>query len=264
MHLSHLIHFKTTDSTQAEAKRSEASLVLGECTVFFADEQTLGRGTRGRSWVSVPDVNIYATYAYLTPKSNDKYLINIPQVAAFSIVEVLREYGFEPTYKWVNDILLSGKKVSGILAESGECIKNNTSCRAIFLGIGLNVNLTECHLAEAKRSQLNEVITSMRMESGKIYDKDEVFKALNHAVVNNLRLLYAHGFSYFYEKISVILEKFNGELRWFDVKDDKSCPHDVVEASISGITPQGFLRLTIDGQEKVFFSGRLLKNLEKH
>jgi len=262
MQPGHIIHFKTTDSTQAQAKRAQASLEPGKCTVFIADEQTVGKGTRGRRWVSPPSVNIYTTYAYLTSKSNDKHLINIPQVAAFSIVEVLREYDLEPTYKWVNDLLLSGKKVCGILAESSECMKKDAWYRAIYLGIGLNVNMVEGCITQSDLEKLKENITSMHIESGQMYDKNEVFQKLNHALIKNLNLLYTHGFSYFFDKITTILEKFNGDLRWFDVQDDEAGQRVIVEARISGITQQGFLRLNIEGQEKEFSSGRLLKDTE--
>ena len=258
MKQARIIHFKTIDSTQAQAKREQSSLDIEECTVFIADEQTEGKGTRGRHWISPPNVNIYATYAYLTSKLNDRHLINIPQVAAFSVVEVLREFNLEPTYKWVNDILLFGDKICGVLAESGECMKEGVRYRAIFIGIGLNVNMTQDFLIEASLDS----ITSMRIASGKIFEKSAVFQRLNEALLINLKLLYTYGFTYFFDKINTVLEKFNGDLQWFDVQDGENKSHTLVKASIAGITQHGYLRLIIDGQEKEFFSGRLLKDSE--
>lgn len=258
MQQTRIIHFKSIDSTQAQAKREQASLELEKCTVFVADVQTDGRGTRGRQWASPPDVNIYATYAYLTSKLNDKHLINIPQVAAYAVVEVLRAYHLEPTYKWVNDILVSGKKICGVLAESSESMKEGERCRAIFLGVGLNVNMTQACFTEYSLDNL----ISMHIASGRIIDKDMVFQQLNHAILTNLRLLYAHGFIYFFDKINTVLETFNDDLKWFAVQDKETGEHVIVEGRISGISQQGFIRLNVKGKENEFFSARLLKEHE--
>ena len=82
MELSKIIHFSITDSTQQQAKRARQMLVPDQCMLFTADAQITGKGTHHKLWFSPPHVNLYATYAYLTAKENDHYLINIPQIAA--------------------------------------------------------------------------------------------------------------------------------------------------------------------------------------
>lgn len=258
MKLSKIIHFAVTDSTFMQAKMAWEELTPEHCILISADEQTEGQGTRNREWASPPQVNIYATYAYLTDTKNDRYLINITQVAAFSVVEVLQEYGLKPSFKWANDVLLNGKKICGILAKAEERSLADVRYRAIAIGIGLNVNMLEQDLHKA---HLKEQVTSMRMSTGQTYDKNEVLKRLSDTLLKNIQLLYTQGFSYFVAKIAPILETFNGELQWFDVKDEEN-KHQIVMGSIVGINEQGYLQLSIHGQVKEFFFGRLLKDDE--
>ena len=94
MKLGKVLHFPVTDSTLIQASAAFDDLVApNTCILVSADGQTAGQGTRNREWASPPHVNIYATYAYLTDTHNDRYLCNIPQVAAFSVIQVLQQYG---------------------------------------------------------------------------------------------------------------------------------------------------------------------------
>lgn len=123
------------DSTNAEARRFAMG---GRCDVpvlFVAKKQTAGRGRLGRSFYSPADTGLYMT---LLLPIGDLFSSTVGLTSA-AAVAVLRGTdhltGGRTQIKWVNDILLGGKKICGILAES--FLENGRSYAAI--GIGVNV-----------------------------------------------------------------------------------------------------------------------------
>ncbi|MEP6341816.1 MAG: biotin--[acetyl-CoA-carboxylase] ligase [Maricaulaceae bacterium] len=125
-----ILSFDQLDSTNSEASRQlEAGAQLP--LWIFTKEQTLGRGRRGRSWVSEIG-NLFCSGLY--PLSNNAgHDAQKSFVAALAIYDTLAEYVAPEllSIKWPNDVLLGGKKVSGILLErfsGGLCI-----------GVGINL-----------------------------------------------------------------------------------------------------------------------------
>ena len=125
-----ILSFDQLDSTNSESSRQlEAGAKLP--LWIFTKEQTLGRGRQGRQWVSETG-NLFCSGLY--PLSNDAgHDAQKSFVAALAIYDTLAEYVAPEllSIKWPNDVLLHGKKVSGILLErfsNGLCI-----------GIGINL-----------------------------------------------------------------------------------------------------------------------------
>ena len=105
-------------------------------TLVVADEQTSGRGRRGRQWFT-PAGGALAVSLILRPA----VLRDVPPAAwntvgALAVVEALRGLGAEAALKWPNDVLLGGRKVSGILAEA---VWKGDVIDYLILGIGVNV-----------------------------------------------------------------------------------------------------------------------------
>lgn len=119
-------------STNDEAKRLAAA-DAPEGTWVVAEEQTGGRGRRGRAWTSPPG-NLYASLL-LRPPGPARALTALSFVAAVAVGEALLTLsGTLPVaYKWPNDVLVGGRKVAGILLESGG------TPIWVVVGIGLNV-----------------------------------------------------------------------------------------------------------------------------
>jgi len=123
------------DSTNEELKRraltgAEAGLVLR------SDLQTAGRGRRGRQWVSEPG-NLYVSLL-LRPGKPPAEAATLGFVAAIALGRLLRAIVPVPVlHKWPNDVLVDGRKISGILLESGGI----TGGRVDWLILGMGVNL---------------------------------------------------------------------------------------------------------------------------
>lgn len=134
--------YREIDSTNAEAKR----LVLASscCSgvklplLVTADCQTAGRGRRGRSFYSPADTGLYLSL--VVPCSALETLVSVTTTAAVATARAIeRVTGREVSIKWVNDLLLDGKKVCGILAEA---INDPSGGRIAQVIVGIGVNLT--------------------------------------------------------------------------------------------------------------------------
>lgn len=126
-----IVWFDSIDSTNAEARRRALAGERGPLWIA-ARQQTQGRGRRGRAWETAPG-NLAATRlcAWTRPPAE---AAGVSFVAALAVAELAETY-VAPSLvrlKWPNDVLLEGKKLSGILVESGD--------GWIAVGIGVNLN----------------------------------------------------------------------------------------------------------------------------
>ncbi len=132
-----LVAFDSVESTNDEAIRlAEAGADDG--TLVWAREQTKGRGRMGRSFVS-PRGNLYISLV-LRPDCGIATAAQLSFVAALAVGDGIGSVApamLEITYKWPNDVLLNGRKVSGILLESKTTPEGAIDW--LVLGIGINV-----------------------------------------------------------------------------------------------------------------------------
>jgi BirA family biotin operon repressor/biotin-[acetyl-CoA-carboxylase] ligase len=106
-------------------------------SLVVADSQSAGRGRLGRHWVTVPGAAL-AFSLVLRPNLGEKdYLALFSPLAGLAVSLALEKtYGLQPAIKWPNDVLLSRKKVAGILAES---VWEGQEPSGVILGIGINI-----------------------------------------------------------------------------------------------------------------------------
>jgi BirA family transcriptional regulator, biotin operon repressor / biotin---[acetyl-CoA-carboxylase] ligase len=132
-----IVALQTIDSTSEEAKRlSRAG--AGEGTLVWAARQTSGHGRFGRIWISPPG-NLYFSLL-LRPGRPARETMQLTFVAALAVADAISETlppGAAVTCKWPNDVLISGKKVAGILLESSTDAAGNVD--SLVTGIGVNV-----------------------------------------------------------------------------------------------------------------------------
>ncbi|WP_374308648.1 biotin--[acetyl-CoA-carboxylase] ligase [Dongia sp.] len=123
------------DSTN-DALKHRALAGAEEGLVLRADVQTAGRGRRGRSWVSEAG-NLYMSIL-LRPSKSPAEAATLGFVAAIALGRLLRALLTMPVrHKWPNDVLVDGRKISGILLESGGITGGYVDW--LVLGIGLNL-----------------------------------------------------------------------------------------------------------------------------
>lgn len=134
-----IVYYKETTSTNAQAKAGgEQGAVHG--TLVVADEQSAGKGRRGRSWTSPSGSNIYMSLL-LRPELEPIKAPMLTLVMAYSIAEAIRrKEELNVKIKWPNDIVLHKKKVCGILTEMSTEIDY---INYVVIGVGVNANMTE-------------------------------------------------------------------------------------------------------------------------
>lgn len=126
-----------TDSTNAEARRRAEAGEVGPLWIT-ARRQSAGRGRRGRKWESESG-NLASTLLLLTHKSPAE-AAQLTFAASLAVADLLDRY-VPPalvTIKWPNDVLLDGRKTSGILIESGPAPSGG-----LWLAVGIGVNLNQ-------------------------------------------------------------------------------------------------------------------------
>ena len=124
------------DSTNAEARRRAEAGEVGPLWIT-ARRQSAGRGRRGRKWESESG-NLASTLLLLTQKSPAE-AAQLTFAASLAVADLLDRYAPPAlvTIKWPNDVLLDGRKTSGILIESGPAPSGG-----LWLAVGIGVNLS--------------------------------------------------------------------------------------------------------------------------
>jgi BirA family biotin operon repressor/biotin-[acetyl-CoA-carboxylase] ligase len=152
-----VVFYKSVDSTNERAAVLGKKLSAG--TVIIADEQARGRGRLGRTWISPPGVNIYMS-AVLRPEIQPRDATLLTIAASLACVRALRmKSELDVLIKWPNDIVVSGKKLGGILTEVRS---DPDAINLAIIGIGINVNMGETDFPE----EIRAIATSVMVETG--------------------------------------------------------------------------------------------------
>ena len=137
-----------------------------EGAVAVAEEQTEGRGRLGRSWEAPARTSVLVS-VLLLPDVQAARLPELSLVAGGAVAEAIVEVtGLEPTIKFPNDVLIAGRKVAGILAESSE--------GRVALGIGVNANQTREQLPVDAQTEP----TSLRLELGEPVNRVQLLASI--------------------------------------------------------------------------------------
>lgn len=162
--LGRTIHYLTeVDSTNRHA-HDLARQAADEGEIVLAEGQTRGRGRMGRSWISPSYLNLYLS-VILKPGLPSAEVPQITLAAGVAVAETIECFlGSPPTIKWPNDILVEGKKVAGILAESW-C--EGGQVRFVILGVGVNLNYPREKMPE----DIRDIAASILMITGNPVDR---------------------------------------------------------------------------------------------
>lgn len=164
--------FSSIDSTNTYLKR-EAMAGAPNGLIAVANEQTAGRGRVGRRFLSAPDCGIYLSML-LRPTCEPAVCATLTSHAAVAVCRALeRVCGVQPEIKWTNDILLSGRKICGILTELSMEGETGT-VDSVVIGIGINVNNEPAVFPE----ELREIAGSVYSATGKRVERAKLAAVL--------------------------------------------------------------------------------------
>ena len=158
------VHFaREIDSTNLWIKRL-AKEGAPEGTLALAEFQSAGRGRLGRSW-EVPEGTSVMMSILLRPKFEPQYAPTLTLVMGMAVAKAVKKLGFDVSIKWPNDVVVSHKKICGILTEMG--VRDGKIDYAV-IGVGINVNIREFP------DEMADKATSLYLESGRKFDRSQI------------------------------------------------------------------------------------------
>lgn len=223
-----ILRYDEVQSTN-DVAREFAEAGEPEGLVISAEYQRAGRGRLGRRW-TVPHGTSIQLSVLLRPRLRIAKAQQITQCAGLAVAQTLRtEYDLTPTLKWPNDVLLNGKKCSGILCETSF---EDTALAYVILGIGLNVNYTMRDYPD-----LSHHATTIFDELGHGVNRDE----LEHALIANLDDYYAR-----WGQGTSFLEEYREALGMLGAAVRVVTPTGVLQGIARDVDADGALILEVD------------------
>ena len=219
-----LHYFEDTTSTIDIAKSlAEKGAPAG--TVVIAKQQSAGRGRLDHTWLS-PAGGLFTSIILRPPASALRLL---PAIASLGVLHALKQLGIQAAIKWPNDVLISGKKVSGVLIENRF---ESGDLKYSVVSIGMNVNLDMTRFPE-----IRDISTSLSFHLGREIPVCEV--ALN---------LYST-FEKFYGNINnpeAILSEWANNMVTMGKRVTVNTGGCVIEGTAEAINREGNLLLRLD------------------
>ena len=226
------------DSTNAVLlNRAEAAAPSG--TVIIAEEQTAGRGRRGRSWFASPGDSL--TFSLLWRFAPGTAPAGLSLAVGVAVARALQRAGAGvPTLKWPNDILRDGRKLGGILVELLPGAPH-----AAVIGIGINLRLPA-----AMPQELRATATAVSAGSD-APDADELLAALLGELLSTLETFAAGGFA-------AIRPEWMARHAFQDVRVSLTTDFGPPgEGICRGVDSDGALLLEVDGRLERILSGEV-------
>ncbi|WP_447641090.1 MULTISPECIES: biotin--[acetyl-CoA-carboxylase] ligase [Chitinophagaceae] len=238
------IELKEADSTNNYAMAAAKSESAPHGTAWYTDNQTAGRGQRGRAWASQPGENLALSILLDTSALPLTEQFAIIMLAALATYDLLLPIGKEKLkIKWPNDIYIGDKKAVGILTES--VIKGHI-WQWTIIGIGINVNQPSF-----AQNGLDHKVTSLFQYTGQKMDIKNLAKNLCTKLENRWQQLLQYG-------MDVLLEDYNkallkkGETVRYKKQNDA-----IIACTILRADREGKLHVAHDGTEAVFSFGEI-------
>jgi BirA family transcriptional regulator, biotin operon repressor / biotin---[acetyl-CoA-carboxylase] ligase len=234
-------HYFRVGSTNLAAMEAAAA-GEPEGSVFFAEQQTAGRGRGGNSWESAPSDGIYCSVV-LRPRLSPADALLLSLIAGIAVAEAIEQTtGLRPDLRWPNDVLLEERKFCGILTEMNA---EATRVRYVVVGIGINVNQASFPV------ELEPIATSLRIAGGHEWSRVQLVAALLKSLDAWYRRILDGGadsratiFKNFEERSSF------ARSRLVHVDEDGG-----YEGVTEGLDSRGFLLVRTDSGLRTVFSG---------
>lgn len=225
----HVHYYESVESTQLiahELVRSGAP----DGTVVIAEHQAAGRGRMMREWESSKGKGIWMTII-IRPDVAPHQAPQFTLVTAVAVVHAMKALfkNFTPEIKWPNDILVNGKKTTGILTEM---IAEADRIQALLIGIGINVNQS----LEDFPQELQAIATSISIEEGEQVDRV-------HLVAKVLEYLEQYGDHYVKNGFPLIKSLWEESSATIGKQVKATTLREVIEGEAISITENGVLEI---------------------
>lgn len=226
------------ESTQDLARTRLAGARL-PCAIF-AEEQTAGRGQRGRVWHSPRAAAIYCTLIWPSTRGLAEFS-GLSLVVGLAVHAALAHAGLEARLKWPNDVLIASRKIAGILVEIGADDRGSWA----LIGIGLNYAMPP-----ESFSQIDQPWVDLATLTADAPSRSEVAGLLLRALQSRLEAFERHGFAPFVDDWNAA-DALAGRQVWLIEGERRT------RAQALGIDTQGRMRVIVDGRERAVVAGEV-------
>jgi BirA family transcriptional regulator, biotin operon repressor / biotin---[acetyl-CoA-carboxylase] ligase len=180
-------HLRSVGSTNVLALEAAQAGAQHGC-VWVADEQTAGRGRGGHSWHSAAGDGLYVS-VLLRPQMALLDALWLSLATGLAVQAAIASVtGLNADIRWPNDLLLGIRKCGGVLVETSVVASQSDTpamLRYAVVGVGINVN------HESFPSELQDIATSLRRESGRAWAREKILVELLRALEREVGLLEA-------------------------------------------------------------------------
>ncbi len=239
-----LFVYRQTDSTNNALLKLAGDGSAGDGSVAISDSQTAGRGRLGRAWKSPPGCNLYLS-VMLCPDISPQESAVFTFLASCALFDTFSDYGVGCSIKWPNDILVDGKKISGVLTELGI---SDGKVDHLIIGIGVNLNLSR-EFIKKKMKDISDKTTSLSIVLGEETNREEFAGRLISSIDRFYAEFRNHG-------SSAVIKNWSD--RWgFEGKEVSiDVSGEIVSGTAERVDENGFLYLrTRDGTLKRVIAG---------
>ncbi|MGB2994110.1 MAG: biotin--[acetyl-CoA-carboxylase] ligase [Paenisporosarcina sp.] len=229
------IHYLQSCPTTQPIAHQLAQAGEPDGAIVICEEQTAGKGRLARAWTSTQGKGIWMS-VIIRPEIPPTKAPQLTLVAAVAVTRAIEDIAdVRAEIKWPNDLLINGKKCTGILTELQADIDR---VHAIILGIGVNVNQQLTDFPE----EIQSIATSIQMVTGKPVDRAELVARILHHLEIYTDLYVKHGF----EPLKILWESYSCTL---GKRIKATMIHKQIEGVALGITNEGILQVKTDDGE---------------
>ena len=238
---SEIVYMDSVDSTNNLAMIL-AARGAAHGTVVTADQQTNGKGRKGREWISPPGSNLYISII-LRPEVSPADASQIPVLSVIASVRALERTVSDLSFeiKWPNDIYCRGRKISGTLCEMKAEIDR---VNHVVVGTGIDVNM------KPSDDIIQDIATSLFMETGIEYSRVRLAAFL----LEELEIVYN---SWLIEgNLEFIIDEWDAHSLLKGKQVDVRTVSRIVSGKVVGISNNGALKLELpDGSLRLVYAG---------
>jgi BirA family biotin operon repressor/biotin-[acetyl-CoA-carboxylase] ligase len=239
-----LHYFPSIASTNTHAMQ-QADAGAPDGSVYFADEQTLGRGRGAHAWSSPPGSGLYVSIL-LRPRIAPADILWLSLAAGLAVRNAIHKVtSLEADLRWPNDLLFGRKKFCGILTELNAEV---TRVRHVVIGIGINVHQPEFP------PELRDIATSLAIETGRSWPRQELLLALLQSLDCEVRALAESAGAEQFAR--TMRDRLAAATSWIRGKRVRVEEGEGFTGVTEGLDPRGFLLVrTADGLRTVYSGG---------
>jgi len=256
-HLSNLEIFRSIESTNKYA-REKAEREPCSGSVILAEQQSAGRGRRGKTWVSPFAANIYLSIVWGF-EQGAQALEGLSLAVGVAVKRVLNAHGVDGVQlKWPNDIYIDGQKLGGILLEmigdpAGQC--------SVIVGVGINLAMPADQGSNIDQ-EWTDIRTQMQAQQSEMEEnarpsKNHITSSLISEIIILLSDFQAQGFSSY-------RDEWQAADAFYGMQAAIHTPKQSIAGIVRGVDPNGALRLELDnGEIETFIGGELSLRLSQ-